>query len=76
MNRLQRRDDIADVRRFGAPQILVTFITMAIAEWRKLVAEVQHALSSHRRHRDAAERELFHGRYKLMSKNDDDLPVI
>jgi hypothetical protein len=75
VSRLQRKADISDVRRWGAPQILVTFIAMAIAEWRKLVGEVRHALSSHRRHRDAAERELFHGRYKLMSKNDDDLPV-
>jgi hypothetical protein len=73
VSRLQRKADISDVRRLGAP--LVTFIAMAIAEWRKLVGEVRHALSSHRRHRDAAERELFHGRYKLMSKNDDDLPV-
>ncbi len=76
MNRLQRGGGVAGIRRYGAVQTLVTFITMAIAEWRKLVGEVRDALSSHRRHRDAAERELFHGRYKLMSKNDDDLPVV
>jgi hypothetical protein len=76
MNRLQRKADIADLRRRGAWQISMTFIAVAVAEWRKLVGEVQHALSSHRAHRDAAERELFHGHYRLMSKNDDDLPVL
>jgi len=57
-------------------QELPSFIQMASAEWWKLVGEVQHALSSHRRHRDAAERELFDGRLPLASKNDDDLPVL
>jgi hypothetical protein len=76
MNRLERRGDVANIGRFGAGQILATFIAMAVAEWWKLVGEVRDAMSSHRRHRDAAERELFHGRYRLMSKNDDDLPVL
>jgi hypothetical protein len=46
-----------------------------IAEWRKLIAEISDAFSSQRRHREAIERELFRGRYTLISKNDDDLPV-
>lgn len=76
MNGPQRKAGVADLRRLVAWQIPMTFIAMAVAEWRKLVGEVQHALSSHRRHRDAAERELFHGHYRLMSKNDDDLAVL
>jgi hypothetical protein len=49
---------------------------MAAAEWRKLVADVSRAFASKRRHRDAIEQELFSGRYVLLSKNDDDLPVL
>lgn len=78
MTRSRSRADAAGTARFRAGRSLmagiVTFLGMAVTEWRKLVDEVQDALSSHRRNRDAAERELFHGRYKLMSKNDDDLP--
>jgi hypothetical protein len=76
MSRPQHRSDVVDIRRFGAAQIFATFITMAVAEWWNLVGEVRDAFRSHRRHRDAAERELFHGDYRLMSKNDDDLPVV
>jgi hypothetical protein len=76
MSRLQRRGDVADIHRFGAAPIPATFIAMAVAEWWKLVGEVRDAFASHRRHRDAAERELFHGHHRLMSKNDDDLPVL
>ena len=54
---------------------LVNFIGSAIAEWRKLVAEISDVFAGHRRHRDAIERELFRGRYTLASKNDDDLPI-
>ena len=52
------------------------FVGMAVAEWRKLAAELSRAVASERRHRAAIERELFHGRYRLSSKNDDDLPVV
>lgn len=51
------------------------FVGMAIAEWRKLVAEVARAFAGARRNRDAIERELFHGHYRLISKIDDDLPI-
>jgi hypothetical protein len=51
------------------------FVGMAVAEWRKLIAEVSRAVAGKRRNRDAIERELFHGRYRLVSKADDDLPV-
>ncbi|MGA8496374.1 MAG: hypothetical protein WB764_12910 [Xanthobacteraceae bacterium] len=59
----------------AAAKIAVRLIGPAIAEWRKLVAEISNAFSSQRRHREAIERELFRGQYTLTSKNDDDLPV-
>jgi hypothetical protein len=55
--------------------LVATFIGMAAQEWRKLVAQISHALSSQRRNREAIERDLFRGEYKLVSKNDDDLPI-
>jgi hypothetical protein len=54
---------------------LATFAGMVIAEWRNLVAEISAVLASGRRHRAAAECELFHGQHWLASKGDDDLPV-
>jgi hypothetical protein len=54
---------------------LAAFIGMMIAEWHKLVAEISSALAGQRKHRAAAERELFHDQYWLSSKSDDDLPV-
>ncbi len=54
---------------------LAAFVGMAIAEWRKLVAQVAQALAGERRNREAIEKELFHGQYTLVSKNDDDLPI-
>jgi hypothetical protein len=59
----------------AAHKIVVRLIGPAVAEWRKLVAEISDAFSSHRRHRDAIEKELFRGQYTLASKNDDDLPI-
>jgi hypothetical protein len=47
-----------------------------MARWWKLVADVRRALASERRNRKAIERELFGGRYALLSKNDDDLPIL
>ncbi len=55
--------------------LLVRGIGSVVAEWRKLIAEILDAFSSQRRHREAIEQELFHGRYTLSSKNDDDLPI-
>jgi hypothetical protein len=55
--------------------LLVSLIGSAITEWRKLVTEISNAFAGHRRNRDAIEKELFRGQYKLCSKNDDDLPI-
>jgi hypothetical protein len=52
-----------------------TFVALAVEGWRKLVAQISHALAAERRNRTTIERELFHDRYTLSSKNDDDLPV-
>lgn len=54
---------------------LVSFVRMAAAEWRQLIAEIAGALASKRKHRAAIEQELFGGQYALSSKNDDDLPI-
>jgi hypothetical protein len=54
---------------------LSSFVGSVVAEWRKLITEISDAFSSHRRHREAIERELFRGQYTLASKNDDDLPI-
>lgn len=54
---------------------LMAFMTMAIGEWRKLVAQISRAFADERRNRAAVERELFRGQYTLISKNDDDLPI-
>jgi hypothetical protein len=59
----------------AAYKIVVRLIGPVVAKWRKLIAEISDALSSQRRHREAIERELFHGQYTLSSKNDDDLPI-
>jgi hypothetical protein len=56
--------------------LLVALAGMAIAEWRRLVAEISRVIASGRKHRAAAERELFHGELRLCSKGDDDLPVV
>jgi hypothetical protein len=55
---------------------LVCFVEMAVAEWRKLLAQLSRAVAGERRHRAAAERALFHGHYRLASKIDDDLPPL
>ena len=54
---------------------LANFIGSAIAEWRKLITQISDAFAGHRRHRDAIEKDLFRGQYRLCSKNDDDLPI-
>jgi hypothetical protein len=66
---------IADLTALRAP-LLAAFVGRMIAEWRKLVAELSSVLASGRKHRAAAERELFHGQHWLSSKSDDDLPVV
>ena len=54
---------------------VVTFVGLMVTEWRKLVAEISRIFDDGRRNRAAIERDLFHGHYQLMSKNDDDLPI-
>jgi hypothetical protein len=66
---------IIDVVRRRAP-LVTTFIGMAIAAWRKLDALISHVLADHGRSREAIENDLFRGEYKLVSKSDDDLPIL
>ena len=54
---------------------LAAFAGMMVAEWRKLADEISRTLASQKRHRAAIEQELFHGKFWLASKNDDDLPI-
>ncbi len=63
-----------DLAAHRAPAV-VAFVGMAVEEWRKLVAQISRAAAGERRNRTAIERELFHGYYRLSSKNDDDLPI-
>lgn len=54
---------------------IAAFVGMAVNEWRKLVAQISRAVVGERRNRAAIEKELFHGHYRLSSKDDDDLPI-
>jgi hypothetical protein len=74
---------IIDVIRRRAP-LVTTCIGMAITAWRKLDAQISHALADHHRNREAIENDLFSNReaiekdlfrseYKLVSKNNADL---
>jgi hypothetical protein len=65
---------IIDIVRRRAP-LVATFIAMAITESRKLGSQISHVLASKRRNREVLENDLFRGEYKLVSKNDDELPV-
>jgi hypothetical protein len=65
---------IIDMVKRRAPRV-ATFIGMAVAGWRKLDSRIAHLLADHRRNREAIENDLFRGEYKLVSKNDDDLPI-
>jgi hypothetical protein len=65
---------VLDVAARRAP-VFATFVGMAVAEWRKLIAEILRAVAGERRNRAAIERELFHGQYTLSSKFDDELPI-
>jgi hypothetical protein len=61
------------IRRYTP--LVATLIGMAAQECRKLIAQILQARSSRRRNREAIERGLFRGEYKLVSKDDDDLPI-
>ena len=57
-------------------QRFAAFVAKAVRPARTLAARFSCALAEHRMHRAAIELELFRGRYKLSTKNDDDLPVV
>jgi len=65
---------VIDAARRRLP-MTTNLLAMMGAEWRKLAAQVSRAIAGQRRNREALERELFRGRYTLLSKSDDDLPV-
>ena len=68
---------IATTRDFvkGRAPFVTILVGMAIAGWRKLDAQISYAFAGHRRNREAVENNLFGGEYKVVSKNDDDLPI-
>jgi len=47
----------------------------AIAVGKVVVRDIRRALADERRNRLLIEKEIHHGRYRLSSKNDDDLPA-
>jgi hypothetical protein len=59
---------------------LVHMISLAIASTLmkavSLLSSVQRSMAQARAHRARVEADLFHGRYHLSSKNDDDLPLV
>jgi hypothetical protein len=50
-------------------------IARAIAGAASLMSRLQQSVTAARADRARVEAELFHGRYHLSSKNDDDLPL-
>jgi hypothetical protein len=63
-----------DIMRRPAPR-LATRIGMMIAAGRNLGSQISQVLANKRRNRGAIESDLFRGEYKLVSKNDDELPI-
>jgi hypothetical protein len=53
-----------------------SFISKAIKTIYQLYLRAMQALTEERRHRTAIEQQLFYGRTKFSTKNDDDLPGI
>jgi hypothetical protein len=51
-------------------------IARAIAGAASLLLRLQQSVANARADRARVEAELFHGRYHLSSKNDDDLPLV
>ena len=60
--------------------VLINTISVAIARTAasaaSLLSRVRRSLAQARADRARVEAELFHGRYHLSSKNDDDLPLV
>jgi hypothetical protein len=51
-------------------------IARALAEAASLLSRLQRSVAQARADRARVEAELFHGRYHLSTKNDDDLPLV
>jgi hypothetical protein len=60
--------------------VLINTISVSIANAltraASLLSDLQRSLAQTRADRARVEAELFHGRYHLSSKNDDDLPLV
>ena len=60
--------------------VLINTISVAIANAltraASLLSDLHRSLAQARADRARVEAELFHGRYHLSSKNDDDLPLV
>jgi hypothetical protein len=59
--------------------VLSTFfvaVARTLARAASLMSDLQRSVAQARAHRARVEAELFHGRYHLSSKNDDDLPLV
>jgi hypothetical protein len=60
--------------------VLINTISVAIARTlaraASLMTRLQQSVAQARADRARVEAELFHGRYHLSSKNDDDLPLV
>jgi len=48
----------------------------AVAMVTALAGGFRRRLADERRHRALIEQEIYHGRYRISSKNDDDLPAV
>ena len=55
---------------------IIDVVRKAAAASARLIARALNAFAEARIQRVAIEAELYYGRYKHMSKNDDDLPVL
>jgi hypothetical protein len=60
--------------------VLINTISLTIArrlaQVASLLSRLQRSVAQARADRARVEAELFHGRYHLSSKNDDDLPLV
>jgi hypothetical protein len=53
-----------------------SFSGAIVSVWQRFAAFISRNIAAQRRNRAAIERELFRGQYTLMSKQDDDLPLL
>ena len=68
---------VPSAKRSSHPSSFIgNFVTTLANVWRRFSALVSRNVAAQRRNRAAIERELFRGQYTLMSKQDDDLPVL